>query len=73
MAQSEARKKWDKENTFFIGMKLQNSTDADIIAFLQGKSKQTVIKAAIREYIANHTPAEEDIAPPWEDGEEENE
>ena len=49
-----------KKDSFFIGMKLQNSTDADIITFLQGKSKQTVIKAAIREYIANHPEESED-------------
>ena len=39
---------WDKENTVQISIKLQRTTDADIIAFLDGKSKQTVIKEALR-------------------------
>ena len=55
MALTEARKQWDKDNTVFIGIKLQRSTDADIIAFLDGKTKQTIIKEALREYIAAHT------------------
>lgn len=54
MPESEARKKWVKENTTFIGLKLQNSTDADILQFLEGKSNQTTIKLALREYIENH-------------------
>lgn len=54
MPESEAKKKWQKENTEFIGMKLQKSTDADILRYLEGKSKQTIIKAALREYIENH-------------------
>ena len=54
MPETEAKKKWQKENTEFIGVKLQKSTDADIIEFLQGKVKNAVIKAALREYIAVH-------------------
>lgn len=54
MAESEAHKKWTKENTVFIGLKLQKSTDADILAFLDGKPNQPTIKKALREYIANH-------------------
>lgn len=54
MMQSEAHKKWVKENTVFIGIRLQKKTDADILAFLEGKQNQTVIKAALREYIASH-------------------
>lgn len=53
----EKRKKWERENTAVITMKLQRSTDADILAYLDGKSKQTVIKAALREYMGRH-PAE---------------
>lgn len=60
MYESEAKRKWQKENTTFIGVKLQNGeTDKDILSFLQDqKSKgvgyQTIIKAALREYMANH-------------------
>lgn len=39
---------WDKENTVQISIKLQKTTDADIIAYLDGKSRQTVIKEALR-------------------------
>ena len=54
MYESEAKRKWQKENTVQIPIKLQKSTDADIIEFLDGKVKQAVIKQALREYIANH-------------------
>lgn len=52
--ESEAKRKWQKENTVFIGVKLQKSTDADILQYLDGKSRQTVIKSALREYMTNH-------------------
>ena len=61
MAQTEAYKQWAKDNTVMITMRLQKTTDADILQFLEGKSKQTIIKDALREYIKNHTPAEDDI------------
>lgn len=39
---------WDKENTLQFSVKLQKSTDADLIAFLEGKPRQTVVKEALR-------------------------
>lgn len=51
---SESRKKWEKENTVCLSMKLQKTTDKDILDFLDGKQKQTIIKLALREYIENH-------------------
>ena len=54
MYESEAKRKWQRENTVQIPIKLQKSTDADIIEFLDGKVKQAIIKQALREYIANH-------------------
>lgn len=39
---------WDKQNTVQISIKLQKNTDADILAYLDGKQKQTVIKEALR-------------------------
>lgn len=53
-AQKRATAKWQKENTVVVTMRLQKSTDADILELLDGKSKQTIIKEALREYIANH-------------------
>ena len=45
---------WDKKNTVMVSVKLVRSTDADILQFLEGKQKQTVIKLALREYMKNH-------------------
>lgn len=59
MVDSEAKKKWDKDNMVFVGFKLFREVkckrnDQDIIDFLEGKVKGEVIKAALREYIENH-------------------
>lgn len=54
---TETTKAWQKENTVMMSIRLQKSTDSDILAFLNGKAKQTIIKDALREYMANH-PAE---------------
>ncbi len=54
MPESEARKKWVKENKQFFGFKMHKAHDADIIEFLQGKQYATVIKLALREYMENH-------------------
>ena len=73
MYESEAKRKWQKENTVFIGVKLQKGdTDKDILSFLQeqkekGTGYQTTIKKAIREYIKNH-PKEETT--PWEESDD---
>lgn len=56
---SEAKKRWDKENMVFVAFKLfrernEKKNDQDIIDFLDGKTKGEVIKIALREYIENH-------------------
>lgn len=56
---SEAKKKWDKQNMVFVGFKLFRSVgdsknDQDIIDYLDGKVRGEIIKTALREYIANH-------------------
>ncbi len=51
---SERKYKWDKENSTMIAAKLLYTTDADIIAFLDGKAKQTMIKKALRYYMQMH-------------------
>lgn len=48
MAETQARKEWTKENTTFVGLKLNNHTDRDILKALDGKPKQTEIKRLIR-------------------------
>ena len=51
---NERKYKWDRENTTMVTLKLTNTTDADIIAFLDGKAKQTIIKKALRYYMQMH-------------------
>lgn len=50
----ESQIRWMKENTVMINARLTKNTDADIIEYLEGKQKATLIKAAIREYMQNH-------------------
>jgi len=49
MAETQARKEWTKENNTFVGLKLNNRTDKDILEALEGKPKQTEIKRLIRQ------------------------
>lgn len=51
MPDSVAKKNWMKANTTFIGAKLNNNTDRDILDYLNGKQAQTEIKKALRYYI----------------------
>ena len=46
---------WNKENTVFIGIRLQKSTDSDIIEYLEDKPKQTTIKKALRLLIKSES------------------
>lgn len=48
MPDSKAKVEWMKANTTHIGLKLNNKTDADILAALDGKPRQTEIKRLIR-------------------------
>lgn len=52
--ESEAKKQWMKNNTTMISVKMVNKSDEDLLRYLEGKQKATVIKAALREYIENH-------------------
>ena len=50
---------WKKLHTVIIRMRLQKSTDKDILSFLEarkaeGLSVAGVIKAALREYMKTH-------------------
>lgn len=55
MAESEAKKKWDKEHTIFVTFKLNRNTDADIVEFVESVSgsRSSAIKEALRQYIKN--------------------
>ena len=54
MPDSEAKKKWIKENTKVVSFKLMKKGDKDIIDFLEQRPVATTIKKSIREYMANH-------------------
>lgn len=54
MPESEAKTRWMRENTTILTIRLMHKSDADILAFLEGKTKASVIKTALREYMANH-------------------
>jgi hypothetical protein len=50
---SEARRRWTKEHTVFIGLKLNRRTDADILEALDpSKPKQAQIKSWIRQALS---------------------
>ena len=72
-AQRRAQYKWQKKATVMISVRLQRGSDADIIAYLDGEARQTIIKLALREYMNNH-PKETTSSPDkpfWEELEEE--
>ena len=48
MAETQSRKDWIRQNTTFIGLKLNKHTDKDILDALEGKQKQTEIKRLLR-------------------------
>lgn len=47
---------WQRTHTKQYGIRLQQSTDADLIQFIESQtgSKAEVFKTALREYIQNH-------------------
>ena len=47
------QQKYDKIHTTFIGLKLNNKTDNDILQAIEGKQKQTEIKRLVRKGIEN--------------------
>lgn len=48
MSKAESEKAWKKANTVMINARLQRSTDADILNYLQGKSIAAEIKRGLR-------------------------
>ena len=47
----KAQERYDKENTVFVGLKLNKKTDADIIALLQSTdNKQGLIKKILKNF-----------------------
>lgn len=51
MPDSKAKREWIAQNTTMVTLKLNNKTDADILAALEGKAKQTEIKKLLRQAI----------------------
>ena len=48
MPESEAKKKWMRENTTVITVKFTHNTEQDLLDFLADKPKATTIKQALR-------------------------
>ena len=60
MPDSAAKKAWIKENSIMVSIKLMKRTESDIIEYFEaqkalGNDRSTLIKKAIREYIAAHS------------------
>ncbi len=66
-AQRKAQYNWQKKGTVMIAARLQRKADADIIAFLEDKPNATIIKAALREYMENHSSASSEAQPTSEE------
>lgn len=52
MPDSISKRRWDAEHTVSLSLKLNARTDADILAALEGKARQTEIKRLIRAALA---------------------
>lgn len=52
--ESEAHKKWMKENSKIYGVRIMKNSEPDLWEFLQEKESSAIIKLALREYIENH-------------------
>lgn len=48
MADSQAKKDWNKANTTTFSIRLNHNTDKDIIAYLADKKPQTEVKRLLR-------------------------
>ena len=49
-----AQERYDRENTVFVGLKLNKKTDADIIELLErSDNKQGTIKNILKNFIKN--------------------
>ena len=46
-----SQEKYDKQNTRFIGLKLNRKSDKDILDALEGKALQTEIKRLLRKAL----------------------
>lgn len=57
MSDSPAKKKWLKDNSKSVTFRLMLKGDADIIEYLETVPTATTIKAALREYMVNHSSA----------------
>ena len=51
MADRDAHREWMRQNTVMINARLQKSTDADILRYLEGKSTAAEIKKGLRTLI----------------------
>ena len=58
--QSQAKSNWMKENSKIFSVRVMKNTEVDIYNYLMSKDKPTtVIKEAVKEYMANHPESNE--------------
>lgn len=58
MPESEAKKAWMKANTTVITVKFNHNTEQELLDYLRAGKPATIIKAALREYMKNHSEEE---------------
>lgn len=51
---NELSERYQNENIRRYTVKLNRKTDADMIAYLEGKKAQTTFKMALKEYMKKH-------------------
>ena len=61
MPDSEAKKKWMKENSKIVPIKFMKRTESDILEYLEDKPTATVIKKALRYYMTHEDEVNEYI------------
>lgn len=54
MPESEAKKEWMRKNTTVVTVKFNHKTEHLMLDYLRAGKPATIIKAALREYMANH-------------------
>ena len=60
MPPTEAKKRWERENTTMIHIKLNHNTDKDLLAFFETLDNRAgFIKQLCRDYLKEHQPTTE--------------
>ena len=63
MPMSEAKRKWEAKNALVFSVKLMRKSEPDLVEYFdkmleRGIGRCTLVKLAVREYMANHREVE---------------